>query len=101
VVSNPKYNLDAIEHCRTTVSTLTGPAAAAGDGLPKDVPSSVFGELDNSGAMASALNGLTAKAIGEYEKAKSVLEGVDRALDAILTTVKNVEDGNAQNLAGN
>jgi len=100
-VGNPKYNLDAIEHCRSSVSSLTGPAAAVGDDLPKDVAASMFGELASSSDMASAVNALTAKVIGEYDKAGTVLQGVDRALDAILTTVKNVEDGNAQNLAGN
>lgn len=99
-MGNPKYNLDAIEHCRSSVSSLEGPAAAAGDGLDKDVPSAMFGELDNSKVVASAASGLTTKVIEEYEKAKSVLSGVERALDAILTTVKTVEDGNAQNLAG-
>jgi hypothetical protein len=101
MVSNPKYNLDAIEHCRTSVSTLTGPAAAVGDDLPKDVPGAMFGTLPNAHLMADAVNGLITAVVGEYDKAGTVLSSVDRALDAILTTVKNVEDGNAQNLAGN
>lgn len=100
-MANPKYNLDAIEQCRTSVSTLHGPAAAVGDDLPKDVPASTFGDLTSSGPMAAALNALTTKVIGEFDKAGSVLDSVDRSLDAILTTVKDVEDGNAQNLAGN
>ena len=100
-MGNPKYNLDAIEHCRTAVSTLHGPAGAAGDDLPKNVPASMFGELAHSGDVAAAVNALTTKASDEYDKADTVLQGVDRALDAILTTVKNVEDGNARNLAGN
>ena len=96
----PKYNLDAIEHCRSKVSELTGPVAAVGDGLPKDVSAATFGELSNSGAMASALNAFTAKVVAEFDKAGSVLTGVDRALDAIMTTVQDVEDGNKRNLTG-
>lgn len=100
-MGNPKYNLDAIEHCRSAVGTLHGPAGAAGDDLPKNVAASMFGDLSSSSDMAAAVNALTTKASDEYNKADTVLQGVERALDAILTTVKNVEDGNVQNFAGN
>jgi hypothetical protein len=100
VAEHSQYNLEAIEQCRTAVSGLAGPVAAIGDELPKDVGAATFGELPSSGVMASALNALTGKVDTEYDKAGTVLQGVDRALDAIGRTVTEVETGNKQALAG-
>ncbi|WP_026423439.1 hypothetical protein [Actinokineospora inagensis] len=92
------YNLQAIEQCRAAVAGQAGPVAAAGDHLPVDADGAVFGTLPSSSALADAVRALAKTSGDELDKAGALLGAVDRALDAIGTTVTNNEQAAQRSL---
>ncbi|RLK60385.1 hypothetical protein [Actinokineospora cianjurensis] len=92
------YNLQAIEQCRAAVAGQAGPVAAAGDALPREADGGVFGTLPSSVALATAVRALASSGSDELDRAGAVLGSVDRALDAIGTTVANNEQAAARSL---
>ncbi len=88
-----KFNAEAMEQCRSTVSAQAGQFGAVGDGFAGHYPDpDIFGKLANSGGLSSAAAGLDEKAGAEFLAAETLLGKVERALDAIQGAVVDTED---------
>jgi hypothetical protein len=92
-------NLEALEQCRTEVAGQVGPMASVADGLPAGVSASAFGDLEGSGALADAVNGLVKTVGGEIDKASTQLGQVAAALEAVIDTVRGTDKNHARVLA--
>jgi hypothetical protein len=90
-VTGANCNVQAIERCRAAAAGQAGPIAAAGDGLPVEVDTGIFGRLPASAALADAVRALATAGGAELDRAGALLGGVDRALDAIGTSVADTE----------
>ncbi len=91
------YNLEAINNCMTTVQNFKpkfGQIADSFTGVSSDP--GAYGELPSSGAVSSAVDAVNKLMLGEFEKAEQLLDGVARALDAVIQSVQNVEQHTAK-----
>ncbi|GDY32116.1 hypothetical protein [Gandjariella thermophila] len=90
-----KYNADAIEQCRTMASTQASQFGGLGDGFAHvGGNAAIFGKLANSAGLSAAVDSLNGTAAAEFAAAERLLGKVERALDAVLSSVGNVEDAN-------
>jgi hypothetical protein len=90
-----KFNADAMEQCRTAVSSQAGQFGAIGDSVSApNLGGDVFGKLDSSARFASAVTSLATSAGHELTAAEGVLGKVERALDAVQASVADTEDAN-------
>lgn len=88
-----KYNTEAMEQCRTTVSSQAGQFGAIGDGFSNQYGNpDIFGKLGASGAISGAVTALDQAGTQEFEAAEKVLRKVESALDAIQTNVTDTDD---------
>ncbi|GAA3008016.1 hypothetical protein [Actinokineospora diospyrosa] len=92
------YNLQAIEQCRAAIAGQTGPIVATGDVLPRAVGSAVFGNLPSSEPLAAAVRALAGASSDDLDRAGALLAAIDRALDAIGTSVANNEQAATRSL---
>ncbi|WP_433266453.1 hypothetical protein ACQPZF_40885 [Actinosynnema sp. CS-041913] len=91
-----KFNAEAMEQCRSTVSAQAGQFGAVGDGFSGHYADpDIFGKLANSGGLSSAAAELDRTAGAEFAAAESLLGKVERALDAVQAAVVDTEDANA------
>ncbi|MEV6239988.1 hypothetical protein [Lentzea sp. NPDC051838] len=94
-----KFNTEAMEQCRTTVSSQAGQFGAIGDGFSNQYGNSdIFGKLGASGSIAGAVTAMDQAGTQEFEAAEKVLRKVESALDAIQTNVTDTEDANKNSL---
>lgn len=94
-----KFNTEAMEQCRTTVSSQAGQFGAIGDGFSNQHGNSdVFGKLGASGAISGAVAAMDQVGSQEFEAAEKVLRKVEGALDAIQTNVERTEEANENSL---
>jgi hypothetical protein len=93
-----EVDFEALEQCRIEVAGQPGPMASAADGLPAGVSADSFGGLDGAGALADAVNALAGTVGGEIEQASARLEQVGGALQAVIDSVRETEQNNAQSL---
>lgn len=94
-----KFNTEAMEQCRTTVSSQAGQFGAIGDGFSNQYGNpDIFGKLGASGAVQSAVTAMDQAGTQEFEAAEKVLRKVESALDAIQTNVTDTEDVNKTSL---
>ena len=94
-----KFNTEAMEQCRTTVSSQAGQFGAIGDGFSNQYGNpDIFGKLGASGAVHSAVTAMDQAGAQEFEAAEKVLRKVESALDAIQTTVADTEETNKNSL---
>ena len=94
-----KFNSEAMEQCRTTVSSQAGQFGAIGDGFSNQYGNSdIFGKLGASGAISGAVTALDQVGVQEFEAAEKVLRKVESAIDAIQTNVGDVETANVNSL---
>jgi hypothetical protein len=94
-----KFNTEAMEQCRTTVSSQAGQFGAIGDGFSGQYGNpDIFGKLGSSGAVSAAVSAMDQAGVQEFEAAEKVLRKVEGALDAIQTNVANVEEVNKNSL---
>lgn len=94
-----KFNTEAMEQCRTTVSTQAGQFGAIGDGFSNQYGNpDIFGKLGASGAVQSAVTAMDQMGTQEFEAAEKVLRKVESALDAIQTNVTDTEEANKNSL---
>jgi hypothetical protein len=90
-----KFNVEAMEQCRTTVSSQAGQFGAIGDGFSNQYGNSdIFGKLGSSGAISGAVTALDQAGVQEFEAAENVLRKVESALDKIQTNVDDTEQAN-------
>ena len=94
-----KFNTEAMEQCRTTVSSQAGQFGAIGDGFANQYGNpDVFGKLGASGAVQSAVTAMDQAGAQEFDAAEKVLRKVESALDAIQTNVTDTEEANKNSL---
>jgi hypothetical protein len=94
-----KFNTEAMEQCRTTVSSQAGQFGAIGDGFSNQYGNpDIFGKLGASGAVQSAVTAVDQAGAQEFEAAEKVLRKVESALDAIQTNVTDTEEANKNSL---
>ncbi len=94
-----KFNTEAMEQCRTTVSSQAGQFGAIGDGFSGQYGNpDIFGKLGASGTVQSAVTALDQAGAQEFEAAEKVLRKVESALDAIQTNVTDTEEANENSL---
>ena len=98
-MAGAKFNNEAMEQCRTTVSSQAGQFGAIGDGFSNQYGNpDIFGKLGASGAISGAVTALDQAGSQEFEAAEKVLRKVESALDAIQTTVADAEEANKNSL---
>ena len=94
-----KFNTEAMEQCRTTVSSQAGQFGAIGDGFSSQYGNpDIFGKLGASGAVSGAVAVMDQAGALEFEAAEKVLRKVESALDAIQTNVHDTEEANKNSL---
>ncbi|RDI29775.1 hypothetical protein [Lentzea flaviverrucosa] len=94
-----KFNTEAMEQCRTTVSSQAGQFGAIGDGFSGQYGNpDIFGKLGSSGAISAAVSAMDQAGTQEFEAAEKVLRKAEGALDTIQTSVADVEDANRNSL---
>ncbi|MFD5824584.1 hypothetical protein [Lentzea sp. NPDC060358] len=90
-----KFNSEAMEQCRTTVSSQAGQFGAIGDGFSNQYGNpDIFGKLGSSGSLASAVTALDQAGAQEFDAAEKVLRKVEGTIDVIQTNVDDVEETN-------
>ncbi|HEX6342925.1 hypothetical protein [Umezawaea sp.] len=93
-----KFNAEAMDQCRSTVSSQAGQFGAVGDGFTNLYGNpGIFGTLAGSGAVASAASGVDEAAGTEFAAAETLLGKVERALDTIQQAVANIDVDGADN----
>jgi hypothetical protein len=94
-----KFNTEAMEQCRTTVSSQAGQFGAIGDGFSSQYGNpDIFGKLGSSGAISAAVSAMDQTGAQEFEAAEKVLRKAEGALDTIQTSVADVEEANRNSL---
>ncbi|WP_434452208.1 hypothetical protein [Lentzea sp. E54] len=94
-----KYNTEAMEQCRTTVSSQAGQFGAIGDGFSNQYGNpDIFGKLSASGTISGAVTAMDQAGTQEFESAEKVLRKVEGALDAIQTNLASVEEANKNSM---
>ena len=90
-----KFNIEAMEQCRTTVSSQAGQFGAIGDGFSSQYGNpDIFGKLGPSGALSAAVTAMDQAGSQEFEAAEKVLRKVEGTIDVIQTNVDDVEEAN-------
>jgi hypothetical protein len=84
---------EALEACGKAAGDQAGHFGGNGDGFAKTAgDSSAFGKLPSSSALSGAVDGLEYAATGQLAAAASVLRSVERAIDAVVRSVRNADD---------
>lgn len=92
-----KFNTEAMEQCRTTVSSQAGQFGAIGDGFANQYGSpGIFGKLSASGGMAGGVSSVDQLGTAEFAAAEKLLGQIERTLDAVQQSVANTEESNQQ-----
>lgn len=91
-----KVNAEAMEQCRSTVSSQAGQFGAVGDGFANQYGNpDIFGKLSSSGGLSSAASALDQTAGTEFGAAETVLGKVERSLDSVQQAVVDTDDQGA------
>jgi hypothetical protein len=92
-VAVAKINAEAMEQCRSTVSSQAGQFGAVGDGFANLYGNpDIFGKLASSGGLASAASSLDSAAGTEFAAAETLLGKVERALDKVQQAVVDIDE---------
>ena len=95
-----RLNVEAMEACRTAVSAHAGHLGGVGDVIGgADLPAGALGRLDAAGVLSGAVSQFRQKLTQEFQAAEQLLVGVERALDAVQTSVAEVEAANTAGLS--
>ncbi len=91
-----KYNIDAINACMQKAQDYTSKFGEVADTFPQvcSVPAA-YGELPSSAAVSSAVDALNGLLNEEFAAAETKLDGVARALDAVVRTVSDTDYAHA------
>ncbi|MBE1466752.1 hypothetical protein [Kibdelosporangium phytohabitans] len=91
------YDIEAINNCMTTVQNFKpkfGQIADSFHNVSSDA--GAYGELPSSAAVSAAVDEVNRLMLGEFDKAEQLLDGIARALDAVIQSVQNVEQHTAR-----
>ncbi|WP_415830084.1 hypothetical protein [Kibdelosporangium persicum] len=93
------YNIEAINNCMTGVQNFKPKFGQIADSF-HNVPSDpgAYGELPSSGAVSGAVDEVNRLMLTEFDKAEQLLDGIARALDAVIQSVRNVEEHTAKTM---
>lgn len=92
-------NTEVLDRCRQAVAAEAGHLGGAGDTFPPGgCLSSIFGRLDAATTMAAAVDALDSRMRSEFDAAERLLKDVERAIGAVETSVRNVDDESARGL---
>ena len=95
-----RLNAEAMEGCRTAVSAHAGHLGGVGDGMGSaGLPAGALGRLEAAGTLSGAVSQFRRKLTQEFQAAEQLLIGVERALDAVQTSVADVEAANTAGLS--
>ncbi len=95
-----RLNAEAMEGCRIAVSAQAGHLGGVGDRIGgADLPAGALGGLDAAGALSGAVSQFRQKLTQDFHAAEQLLIGVERALDAVQTSVAEVEAANTAGLS--
>ncbi|GAA3364729.1 MULTISPECIES: hypothetical protein [Saccharopolyspora] len=93
------YNMGALEDCRSALEGKAGPVGAIGDGFEgRHVEAASFGELDAAAGLADAVTKLDETAKQQFDAAEQLLRSVSGALDAVRTSVEDIDRDNADSM---
>jgi hypothetical protein len=94
-VAVAKFNAEAVEQCRSTMSGQAGQFGAIGDGFANQYGNpDIFGKLASSSGLSSAASGLDQSVGSEFAAAETLLGKVERTLDAVQQNVVDTEESN-------
>lgn len=92
-------NTEVLDRCRQTVAAEAGHLGGAGDMFPPGgCPSSIFGRLGAAATVAGAVDALERRMRSEFDAAERLLRAVERAIGAVETTVRDVDEESARGL---
>nr|WP_246330643.1 hypothetical protein [Saccharopolyspora hordei] len=74
-----------------------GPVGAVGDGFEgQHVDAAIFGELDAAAGFAAAITELDTTGAEEFHAAEELLRSAGSALDAVRSTMDEIDQANAE-----
>jgi hypothetical protein len=92
-------NTEVLDRCRQAVAAEAGHLGGVGDRFPPGGCSSlIFGRLGAAATMSSAVDAVDSRMRSEYGAAERLLRDVERAIGAVETSVRNVDDESARGL---
>lgn len=96
-----QVNNDALEECRSTVSSQKSRFGGIADGFDRQYTSSTaFGKLANSAKLATLVEEIDTAAHQELTKAETLLGSVETSIDKVRTSVEATEADNKTLLGG-
>jgi hypothetical protein len=94
-----EYDIEAINGCVRKAQDFTSKFGAIADEFPTGGGNSAaFGSLPSSAGVASAVSGLCAELNKEFTAAETKLGQVASALDAVSTSIQEMDQNNAASL---
>lgn len=95
----PSYNIDAINACMRAAQDYKPKFGEIADSFPEGAgDAAAYGTLPSSSAVAGAVDALDQAMHKEFSAAETKLDQVARSLDAVVTSVRNLEDNNVQSM---
>lgn len=95
-----QYNSEALNGAMTAAQSQESTFNTAADQASAfQAEAAAYGQLDQAGALATALNTFADNLATEFGTAGQRLNGVARALDAVETSVQNVEDNTVHEMS--
>lgn len=92
---------EALDSCRTAVSTEAGQFGDVGDKLADlRLDASVFGEIGGSGELREAITSVAGKAGEQLHHAERLMGEIARAVDSVSTTMRSAENANTVGFKG-
>ena len=92
----PTYNIDAINACMQKAQDNTSRFGEVADTFPQVCSApTAYGRLPSSAAISSAVDALNSMLNDEFAAAENRLDGVARALDAVVQTVSDTDYAHA------
>ena len=94
------YNIDAINNCMTTVQNFKPKFGEIADSFHNvHGDASAYGTLPSSNAVSAAVDEVNTLMSGQFDKAEQLLDGIARALDAVVQSVSQNETNIAKSMA--
>lgn len=92
-------NTEVLDRCRQAAAAEAGHLGGVGDSFPDGGCAPItFGTLDAAARMAAAVDALDRRMRAEFGAAETLLQSVERAVSAVETTVRDVDDRAANSL---
>ena len=94
-----QISTEALDRCRQAVAAEAGHLGGAGDTFPDGgCPTTIFGRLGASAAMAEAVDAIDRRMRDEFAAAERLLRAVEQAVGAVEESVRAVDGEAARGL---